>query len=1297
VSLPGSIIIQRRSRLVVRACVTGLVCLIGRVGIVAAQGGQPVPADASACKANQAHLSRLEPALVALVDELGTTPARDVAGRVPMALGDTVPVTIRFDLTQAERARADLAAYGVQPANEIPGEIEAYVSVSVLTQLAALDSIDTVALIVPPQASLVVSQGATVHNAVSWQSGALAGSGVKVGVIDVGFQGILALLGNELPSAVTARCYTSVGIYVSTIETCDAPYSQTPHGTAVAETVLDVAPSVELYIANPQSPQDVQATVQWMTSQGVRVINHSVIWTWDGPGDGTSPFLSSPLYAVDVAVAGGAVWTNAAGNEARATWTGSFLDANGNDLAEFSSGVERNGVYLQAGRTYVAQLRWDDSWSAAARDLDLYLYDSSSPSPVASSLASQDGVQGQIPYERLVYVPQVSGFYYLVVHHFGGQTPLWIDLQSFTGESLEVFSSAYSISNPGVSANPGLLAVGAAAWSSTSVIETFSSLGPTRDGRVKPDLVGADRGDSATYGVFAGTSQAAPHVAGLAALVMGAFPGTPPSAVADYLRYVASARSPANTWGAGFAQVPLFPSQTSLSALLSDKPLPVTVGTTVTWRAYALGPGRPFEYQFWVLLQGVGWTIGQAYSPSNTFVWTPPVQGAYALQVWTRRIGSTAAFEDWRGTGSLSVTQPSPVQVTSLTSYPQTSVITQGTQVTWIATATGGTPPLQYQFWRLRQGVGWTMVQDYSPNSSFAWIPAPTDAGTYTMQVWVRSTGSSAAYDDWRSSADVIVQAPPPVIVTIDPSATFSTPAYSTLTFTATGSGGGQPLVYQFWRFKFDPGVWTLIQDYSPVNTYSWTPTASDTGAYAIQVWARTATSTAPFDAWAGTAAFDVVSAAPPRVTTLAANVSFPTTAGTPITWTVTAQGGPPPISYMFFLLDTSTGVWTVLQDYSPVESVTWAARAGDYVMQVWVNGTGTGVAYTDYRSQSFSVVNASQAIATSLALVGSSPVTIGNSLTWAATADSGTAPLQYQFWRLREGVGWTMVQDYSPSATYAWTPASGDEGMYAVQVWVRSAGSVMAYEDWRASDKVRVVPSTVLRLNGQQGEWIVGRNDIVLTPADVMVTAVRNASNGISVSASSPSEWYSLDFAAPNGSTLVPGVYAATRFPFQAAEDAGLSITGIGRACNEVWGRFVVIDVAYDAGGAIERFAADFEQHCEGVATALVGSVRIASVIPVTPNAPLRFSGASPSKPGLPLAWTALPRSPGREYEFWRYSQSSHTWSLMSSYGTGAIVVWTPASSDVGSYLIEAWERPEGSARSYERLQFVMPLTITP
>lgn len=36
--------------------------------------------------------------------------------------------------------------------------------------------------------------------------------------------------------------------------------------------------------------------------------------------------------------------------------------------------------------------------------------------------------------------------------------------------------------------------------------------------------------------------------------------------------------------------------------------------------------------------------------------------------------------------------------------------VSWGTQITWTATASGGTAPLQYQFWRLRQGVGWTLA-----------------------------------------------------------------------------------------------------------------------------------------------------------------------------------------------------------------------------------------------------------------------------------------------------------------------------------------------------------------------------------------------------------------------------------------------------------------------------------------------------------------------------------------------------------------------------------------------------------
>ena len=68
-------------------------------------------------------------------------------------------------------------------------------------------------------------------------------------------------------------------------------------------------------------------------------------------------------------------------------------------------------------------------------------------------------------------------------------------------------------------------------------------------------------------------------------------------------------------------------------------------------------------------------------------------------------------------------------------------------------------------------------------------------------------------------------------------------------------------------------------------------------------------------------------------------------------------------------------------------------------------------------------------------------PTTVGTPMTWTATATGGVAPLQYQFWRYSGGA-WTMVQDYSSSNTYAWTPGAGDVGYNAIEVWVRSAGS---------------------------------------------------------------------------------------------------------------------------------------------------------------------------------------------------------------------------------------------------------------
>ena len=143
----------------------------------------------------------------------------------------------------------------------------------------------------------------------------------------------------------------------------------------------------------------------------------------------------------------------------------------------------------------------------------------------------------------------------------------------------------------------------------------------------------------------------------------------------------------------------------------------------------------------------------------------------------------------------------------------------------------------------------------------------------------------------------------------------------------------------------------------------------------------------------------------------------------------------------------------------------------------------------------------------------------------------------------------------------------------------------------------------TLLAFDSQPGDPIGGGRKFTLTPMDGSIAAIRNFSNGIRIDFNGSTFWY-LNFAAPGQAAITPGLYeGATRWPFQSPTGPGLDVSGDGRGCNRLTGRFVVLEAVYDAVGGVERFAADYEQHCEGGQPALFGSVRFRSAVPLGPR----------------------------------------------------------------------------------------------
>ena len=418
-----------------------------------------------------------------------------------------------------------LSSLGVRVVAQSRHLVEVSAPIVALERLTHVDGVQFVRLPIKPKLHAVVSEGVANIKASVYSNRGFTGRGIKVGVIDLGFVGVPSLQNRgELPN-LSYRDFTGEGIF----QQGRLSESARVHGSACAEIVHDIAPDAEIYLYKVGNLVSLENAKDAAIQEGVDIVTVSLGTHATGFGDG----LGFECEIVDDAFQNNVLWVNAAGNQAQKVIYAQLRDPDSDEFHNFDGGnaivklknSQTGTTFLQRGEEVEAWLTWNE-WPLTSHDYDLVLVKIEADGSFPEVERADTRQLQSPPREHLVYTIRESGTYGFKIWRASDAKFTDFKLISTNHDLDGPVSVTGSVGTPGDAR--GALTVGAL-WHrnwTTGPIDSYSSQGPTFDGRVKPDLVAPAGVSTISYSPepYFGTSAATPHVAGAAALLKSADP-----------------------------------------------------------------------------------------------------------------------------------------------------------------------------------------------------------------------------------------------------------------------------------------------------------------------------------------------------------------------------------------------------------------------------------------------------------------------------------------------------------------------------------------------------------------------------------------------------------------------------------------------------------------------------------------------------------------------------------------------------------------------------------------------------